>query len=240
MKRALPALALVLCTPALALAQTPATSPGSSAPQAGFDPDAPPATVHVVDDSEPKTPLVPRASDVLGSHVLIGAALAPTWTLGSLGSRTTAASGLGTGLGFRADAGFGLSRTVALGLWGGFTSYGQGNDCVDCKGRAFSVGPFVRYQLAQGLRFDPWMTLGSSYRQLSFVDVAGTKNKFKGVEWLRFEMGADYYLLSGFGFGPYGAVSLSSYSTRPSAAGDATVSTELSFGLRLLLDVPGR
>lgn len=234
MNRALPAFALAVSLPVSALAQT------AAAPQAGLDPDAPPATVHVIDDSEPKTPLVPRASDLLGSHVLLGGAFAPTWTLGSLARRVPASSGLGTGLGFRADAGFGVSRTVALGLWGGFTSYGQGNECDDCKGRALSIGPFVRYQLAQGLRLDPWMTLGSSYRQVTFTDLAGVQNTFKGVEWLRFELGADYYVLSGFGLGPYGALGLSTYTSRPSAAGDATVSTELSFGLRLLLDVPGR
>lgn len=227
---------VTLALPLTAFAQ----SAPPPAPHAGLDPDAPPATVHVVDDSEPKTPFVPRASDLLGSHVLVGAAVAPTWTLGKLGSRLPATRGLGTGLGFRADAGFGVSRSVALGLWGGFTSYGEGDRCSDCQGKAFSVGPFVRYQLQQGLRFDPWMTLGASYRQVSFVDASSAKNTFKGIEWLRYELGADYYVFSGFGLGPYGALSLSSYTTRPAAAGDAGVSTELSFGVRLLLDLPGR
>ncbi|HVY26701.1 MAG TPA: autotransporter outer membrane beta-barrel domain-containing protein [Polyangiaceae bacterium] len=236
MKRALLLSAVTLCLPCSAMAQTAPTATA----QAGLDPDAPPQTVHLVDDSEPKTPLVPRAGDLLGSHVLLGGAIGPAWTLGKLGSDVSASHGLGSGLGFRADAGFGLSRTVVLGVWGGYTTYANGSGCNDCAGRALSVGPFLRYQLSQGLRFDPWFTIGGSYRQVSFIDDTNATNKFKGIEWLRLEMGADYYVLSGFGFGPYAALGLSSYSKRPSSAGDASVSTELAFGLRLLLDVPGR
>jgi hypothetical protein len=239
MKRAFLVAVGALFFPALASAQAPAAAP-APAPQQGLDPDAPPIGVHVIDDSEPKAPLVPRASDLLGSHVLVGAAIGPAWSLGKLGSSVAAVRGLGTGLGFRADAGFGVSRSVVLGVWGSYATYAQGDACSDCAGRAFGVGPFVRYQLSQGLRFDPWLTLGGGYRSVSFDDKAGSQQKFSGLEWLHFELGADYYALSGFGFGPYGALSLSSYTTRPSGAGDAAVNTELSVGLRFLLDLPGR
>jgi hypothetical protein len=238
MKRALlTGLAPLLC-PALVLAQTP---PGAADPaHAGVDPTVP-AGVHLVDDAEPKTPFVPRAPDLLGSHVLIGAALGPAWSLGKLGSSEAAVRGFGTGLGFRADAGFGLSRSVAVGVWGTFATYADGDRCgSSCSGQAFAIGPFVRYHLAQGLRFDPWLTLGSGYRQLSYTGEQNAKQKFSGLEWLHFELGADYYLFSGFGLGPYGALGLSSYSKRPSSAGDVGVNTELSVGLRFLLDLPGR
>jgi hypothetical protein len=229
-----------LLFPALALAQAaPGTEPAAHA-HAGLDPAAPP-TVHVVDDSEPKAPIVPRAPDLLGSHVLVGAAIGPAWSLGKLGSNEGAGRALGTGLGFRADVGFGLSRSVALGAWGSFASYTDGDRCgTSCSGRAFAVGPFVRYHLSQGLRFDPWLTLGGGYRQVSYADATGARQRFSGLEWLRFELGADYYLFSGLGLGPYGALGLSSYTTRPSRAGNAAVNTELSVGLRFLLDLPGR
>jgi len=239
MKRALPIGLGTLLFPALALAQaTPNAAPAPADAQAGLDPAVPPA-VHLVDDSEPKAPVVPRAPDLLGSHVLIGAALGPAWSLGKLGSSEAAVRGFGTGFGLRADAGFGVSRSVALGVWGSFAKYTDGDRCDSCLGQAFAVGPFVRYHLSQGLRFDPWLTLGGGYRQLSYTS-AGAKQKFSGVEWLHFELGADYYLFSGLGLGPYGALSLSSYSSRPSGAGDAAVNTELSVGLRFLLDLPGR
>lgn len=238
MKRALLTGLGPLLFPALALAQTAPATPAPA--QAALDPAVPPA-VHVIDDEEPKPPLVPRAPDLLGSHVLVGAAVGPVWSLGKLGSGEAAVRGLGTGIGFRADAGFGLSRSVALGLWGDFATYTDGDRCgSSCSGRAFAVGPFVRYHLSQGLRMDPWFTLGAGYRQLSYTGETGAKQQFSGVEWLHFELGADYYLFSGLGLGPYGALALSSYSKRPSTAGDAAVNTELSVGLRFLLDLPGR
>jgi hypothetical protein len=238
MKRALLIGAGTVFFPALALAE--GSAGGEAHAQAGLDPNAAPVGVHVVDDAEPKTPLVPRAPDLLGSHVLVGAAVGPAWSLGKLGSSLASVHGLGTGLSFRADAGFGLSRSVVLGAWGSFAKYGDGDRCAEsCSGQAFAVGPFVRYHLSQGLRFDPWFTLGAGYRQVTFDD-AGARQKFSGPEWLHVELGADYYLFSGLGFGPYAALGLSSYTTRPSGTGNAAVNTELSVGVRFLFDVPGR
>lgn len=237
---------MIRLSPALlALALSSAVLPLSRAARAqsaALDPSmAAPATVHVKDDTEAPLPLIPREPDLLGSHVLVGAGVAPVWALGSLGSALGAGRGLGTGLGFRGDAGIGVSRSVALGVWGTYTSYGNGDTCPsDCSGRAFTVGPFVRYHLSQGLRFDPWLSLGGGYRQLSFDAGTGPRQKFSGVEWLRLELGADYYALSSIGISPYGALGLSTFTSRPAAAGDASVSTELSVGLRLFLDAPGR
>lgn len=243
MKRALLIAIGTLLSPALALAQsTPAAEP-KGAVHAGLDPNAPPPTVHVVDDPEPKTPLVPRAADLLGSHLLLGAAVGPAWSLGQLASNRSSNVRLGTGIGFRADVGLGISRSVVLGAWGSFAGYTDGTRCADeehCSGRAFSVGPYVRYHLSQGLRFDPWLTLGGGYRRLTFDDTAGNRQKFSGLEWLHFELGADYYVFSGLGIGPYASLALSSYIKRPAGSGDATVNTELSTGLRFLFDLPGR
>lgn len=230
-----------LLFPALALAQSTPASTATSGAHAGLDPDAPPPGVHVIDDTEPKTPLIPLAKDLLGSHVLVGAAVGPSWSFGHLGADVASSRAFGTGLGFRADAGLGLSRSIVLGAWGAYAGYTDGDGCgSSCSGRAFAVGPFVRYHLQQGLRFDPWFTLGAGFRQVSFADASGARQSFSGVEWLHFELGADYYLFSGFGLGPYGALGASSYAKRPPGAGNAAVNTELSAGLRLFFDLPGR
>jgi hypothetical protein len=241
MKRALIGVGMLLChAPALAQSLPPSGTAGSSL-QAGLDPDAPPPTVHLVDDPDPKRPLIPAAKDLLGSHVLVGAGISPSWSLGKLGTDASARAGLGTGFGARLDAGLGVSRAVALGIWGSFASYTDGHNCgASCGGRAFSVGPFARYHLSQGLRFDPWLSLGAGYRQLSFQAESGSRQKFSGFEWLRLELGADYYAFSGLAFGPYGALGLSSYNQRPAGAGAASVNAELSVGLRVMLDLPGR
>jgi hypothetical protein len=236
MKTALLASAGVLLLPALALAESPAATGAAEARAEGVPPG-----MTLIRDEEPQTPLVPRAKDLLGSHVLVGAALGPVWSLGRFDSQTTAARGFATGLGFQADAGFGLSRTISVGAWASYAMYADGSGCDDCAGRSFAIGPFVRYHLSQGLRFDPWLSAGLGYRQLSFLDdLRASKQKYSGMEWLRLDLGADYYVFSGFGIGPYGTLALSSYSTRPAGTGDARVNTELSAGLRLLLDLPGR
>ena len=241
MKRALLIGVGTLFAPALALAQSAPSSEPAPHAQTGLDPNAPPPGVHVVDEAEPKFPALPRAADLLGSHLLLGAAVGPAWSLGKLGSSLGSARGLGTGFGGRADVGFGLSRSVVIGAWGSLASYGDGDSCgSSCSGRAFALGPFVRYHLSQGLRFDPWLTLGGGYRQLSFDTDTSPRQKFRGLEWLHFELGADYYAFAGLGLGPYAALSLSSYTTRPNAAGDAAVNTELSTGIRFLFDLPGR
>ena len=236
MIRALLVAASALLFPALALAETPAEAGTNEARPEGLPP-----TMTLIKDEQPKTPLVPRREDLLKNHVLVGASLGPVWSLGRFDSETTAARGFGTGLNLRADAGFGLSGVIAVGVWGNYAQYSDGSGCVDCAGRAFAIGPFVRYHLSQGLRFDPWLSAGLGYRQLSFIDdIRQSKQKYSGIEWLRLELGGDYYLFRGVGLGPYGSLGLSSYSTRPSGAGEARVNTDLSAGLRLLLDIPGR
>lgn len=244
---------LTWAAPTLAQSPAPAAaSPPTSAPidqsRNQLDPQSP--GMNLVDDADPLPPLTPRAKDLLTGHLMVTASAGPTWSLGRLGSHVTAGDTFGTGLGAQADAGLGVSRTVVVGAWGSFARYADGNDCdrpatgeaatKACDGQAIAVGPFVRYQLLQGLRFDPWVTAGAAYRRLSLQDVNGAKQTFNGMSWLRLELGGDYYVWSGFGFGPYAGLALSSYWDRPSGAGEARVSTELNFGLRLLLDVPGR
>ncbi|MDF3066036.1 MAG: uncharacterized protein K0R38_1637 [Polyangiaceae bacterium] len=234
MKRALLVGVGTLLFPALAHAEGPA------APSPALDPDAPPPSVHVVDDSDPERAVTPRAKDLLGSHLLIGAAVAPTWSLGELGTDLPSRRAFGVGFGARADVGIGISRSVVVGAWGGFTGFSDGRSCDSCSGRAISVGPFVRYHLSQGFRFVPWLMMGAAYRQASFKDETGTRQKLHGVEWLHLELGADYYALSGVGVGPYGALGLSTYGSRPDGAGGASVNVDLSVGLRFFLDLPGR
>lgn len=229
--------ATLLAAP-LAFAQSASNQAQGS--QAAADPDAPPVNVHLVDDAVPAARGLARQPDLLGKHLLLGAATGPAWSLGRLASDLAAARGLGTGIALRADAALGLSRSIAIGVWGGFAGYADGDTCSSCAAQTFAAGPFVRYHLSQGLRLNPWLALGGGLRRLSFDAASGARQKFSGVEWLHLELGADYYVFSGLGVGPYGSLSATSYTTRPADAGGASVNTELSAGLRLLLDLPGR
>jgi hypothetical protein len=253
--------AAVLAWSGQALAESPAPAAGTSpAPSAAIDttqnrldPRSP--GMHVVEDIQPLPPLVPRSKDLVAGHLLVGASAGSTWSFGHLSSEVKARDAVGVGFGAQADVGIGVSRTFVLGLWGSYARYSDGHECNSCTGDAYAVGPFVRYQLTQGLRFVPWILGGIGYRHFSVDshgggdqdassnsvnELLGDHSEISGISWLRMEIGGDYYAFSGFGFGPYGGLALSTYWDRPEKAGGAAVSTELTIGLRFLLDVPGR
>ena len=219
---------------ATALAQGPAPAP-QSAPS---PPD--------VEDDEPPAPLVPRAKDTLGGHFVAGLGGAVQAPFGEL-RQSEKASNLGAGLGASLDLGIGVSRAVVLGAWSNFFEFGT-------RKTSFAFGPFVRYHLVQGLRFDPWVLFGPGYRSQT-RDAPLVKRQFAGIEFVRIGVGGDYYPWSGIGFGPWLELDGGLFSTRPktNSAGQpdrddagqpVTVSTAMHFGfvsgLRLVLDLPGK
>jgi hypothetical protein len=208
-------------------------------------PESPPAAspapaTDAAPDDEPPLPLVPPAHDTLGGHFVVGLGAALEAPFGDLRDGDNAAN-LGPGLGGALDLGFGLSRSVVLGAWGTFSSYGS-------DGTGYAVGPFVRYHLVQGVRFDPWLLAGAGYRSLE-RDVQGQKQRFAGIELLHLVVGGDYYPLSNFGFGPFLELDVGIYGTRPKnvtpeqpngARVAPAVHLGFAGGLRLVLDLPGK
>jgi hypothetical protein len=232
----------LLLGPATALAQEPVSAPSVLTP---------------VDDEDPLPPLVPRAHDTLGGHVQVGATGLVTAPIGEL-QNGYGARDLGAGFGVALDAGVGVSRSLVIGVWGEGLWYSNGAACRfwhlpaaprdPCGATSFSVGPFVRYHLLQGMRFDPWLVVGPGYRAIRQETPDGTK-KYGGIEWLHAVLGADYYVTSGFGFGPWLGIDGGVFTTRPTplcsadrCGGIAKTAwhTEFTFGLRLVLDIPGK
>lgn len=213
----------------LALAEpAPAAAPGTE-----------PAAEAATDDDEPPLPYVPAAADTLGGHFVVGAAALVEAPVGKLRQGENAA-GLGPGFGGTLDLGFGVGRAVVLGAWGNFVSYGS-------HGSSFALGPFVRYHLVQGLRFDPWILAGAGYRSLTRD--SGPKRQFSGFELAHVAIGGEYYAWSGLGFGPWLGLDLGIYGTRPktnsagqpdAASVDADVHLGFAGGLRVVLDLPGK
>lgn len=199
-------------------------------------------TVPPAPDEAP-TPFIPPASDSLGGHVLLGAGPGLVFPAGSLDTerdlRDVAHRGLGLGL----DAGYGISRSVVVGAWLAYASYGSvtcrfdAQPATDCSTTSFGVGPLIRYHLVQGTRFDPWASLGFGYRSLS-IDGPGAPS-YSGWEWLRLSVGGDWYALSQVGFGPYLELDLGSYLNPPQGA-NAGVYVTMATGLRLVFDPAGR
>jgi len=229
----------LLLGPTTALAQAPASPTGFT----------------VVDDTPPSPPLVPPAKDTLGGHLILGGSALVTSPFGELQTGYSA-SDLGAGFGGMLDLGIGLSRVVSIGLWGEGLAYSGSSACRywplsisnpardPCSATSFTVGPFVRYHLLQGMRLDPWILVGPGYRVLTQDTPAGAKT-YAGVEYLHAAIGGDYYLTSGLGIGPWVGLDGGVFAKRPTPrVGTERVKTawhtELVFGLRLVLDIPGK
>ncbi len=205
----------------------------------------PPSPVPTPNDDGEETPLVPPAKDTLGGHFVAGADAAYAFPFGDF-TRGVSAADLGDGLGLGLDLGFGISRSLVIGAWGQYLRYGQNPDCGagprpqdGCTGLSYAVGPFIRYHLVQGMRFDPWLVAGFGYRGLTVKSSAGSAS-YAGVEWLRIGVGGDYYPTQLFGIGPLLELDVGTFYKRPDQ--DAHIATHLNFvaGLRIVLDVPGK
>jgi hypothetical protein len=235
----------------------PAQPPSEPAPEAAAppsepapsEPAAPPrkrkAATAPPEEEEPEPPLIPPAQDSLAGHFTLSPGVAFVSPFGSLGADLSARDLLGDGLGLSVEAAVGVSRTIALGVWGQALSFGSGNECPDCSGSSLAGGAFVRYHLVQGVRFDPWMSAGLGFRTTS---IEGTpigkqdsiKQDFSGIEWLRFTVGGDWYAFSLLGLGPFLELDMGIYGTRPDSAGDSAAHFQLVVGARITLDVPGK
>jgi hypothetical protein len=223
--------------PAPAPAPTPGPAPESAEPEP--EPAAPKPPAAPDDEAEP--PPVPRARDTLGGHFVLGASAAFAAPFGHLDSDTASSDVIGIGPGFGADIGVGVSRAVVLGLYGQLVSYSSPKACSGCSGTSTAAGVFVRYHLVQGTRYDPWISAGIGYRGLSVDRDSGSDLGYSGVEWLRLQVGGDWYPLSVLGLGPFLELDAGSYFAHDDTPdADTSVYVNLLAGARVVLDFPGK
>lgn len=201
-----------------------------------------------VDEDEPEPALIPAAPDTLAGHLQLSPAAIVVVPFGKLADGLSQSSALGPGLGLSLDAGIGVSRSVVLGVWGQFVRFGDGDNCPDCASTSLAGGAFIRYHLVQGVRFDPWLSAGVGFRTLSVGQTdndfgtpgSGGDSRFSGLDFLRFQIGGDWYPTRFLGFGPFVELTSGTYLSRPEAAGDGAVYFQFTAGLRLTFDVPGK
>ncbi|HYQ02328.1 MAG TPA: hypothetical protein VER96_26830 [Polyangiaceae bacterium] len=213
-------------TPAAAPAAAPGAAPGTTTPAEEAGPVVVPA-----DNEQPPLEPIPNAHDTLGGHFVLGAAVGPRWPFGDLSSTRNEQDYMGAALAVNLDAGYGLSRNVVVGAWGEFDNHYAPSGCKACSATSLAVGPFVRYHLVQGTRFDPWGSFGLGYRAIS-VDTGPSTLHYYGWDFLRLTVGGDWYPTSNFGIGPYFTFDAGTYGSH--------VHTGLSTGLRLVFDLPGK
>jgi hypothetical protein len=186
-------------------------------------------------DGEEHPEPIPPATDRLGGHLVLRAGPLVAVPFGALDGRTDFSDTAGVGLGAVADLGIGISRVVVLGGWFEYTAFGNANDHCGCDARSIAAGPFARYHLVQGTRFDPWLSLGVGYRR---VETRAPSSTYSGFD-ARLELGGDWYALSQIAFGPYAGLSLGSFTDRPGTS-SATAYGSFTAGLRIAFDVKGR
>ena len=211
-------------------------APASVAPASVAPALATPALIVVpAEPDQPALEAIPNAKDTLGGHFVIGASLGAKWPSGSLESERRQSSYLGAGLGLNLDLGVGLGRNLVLGVWGEFDAHrGESSSCTACSGASsLAAGPFLRYHLVQGTRFDPWGQLAVGVRNTHTDPPASeTSSNYFGPELLKLSLGGDWYPTSHVGIGPYVTFDMGTFAS--------TVHSGLGTGLRLVLDLPGK
>ncbi len=174
----------------------------------------------------------------LAGHVMLSGSAAWVVPFGTVSDDASQQARFGSGPGYQVDLGYGLGSSVVVGLWGQLITFRDGSDCDDCSGLGFAGGPFVRYHLVQGLRFDPWFSFGVGYRSQSH-DVNGVDRSYGGVDWARIQFGGDWYALPQLGFGPFVELGAGSFFARPDGERDGGVHWRFMSGLRIAVDFPG-
>ena len=216
---------------ATASAAAPAPVPvPAPAPAPGTAPDSGPVVVPA-ENAQPALEPIPSAHDTLGGHFVLGAALGPRWPFGDLEQGKDQQDYLGAALAVTVDVGYGLSRNVVIGAWGEFDNHYAPSACSECSGKSFAGGPFVRYHLVQGTRFDPWGAFALGVRSTNVDRRIGDDHYF-GVDFLKLTLGGDWYPTSNVGIGPYFTFDAGTYGSN--------VHTGLGTGLRLVVDLPGK
>lgn len=172
--------------------------------------------------------------DTVGGHISIGAGAGVAVPFGSLASGAAQSDFLGTGFLIGGDVTYGVSRSVMLGVYGEWTHLPGSGPWDGQSASEIAVGPLVRYHLAQGVRFDPWVSYGLGFRSLSLGSESLT-----GIDWARLQFGGDWYAASALGFGPFVGLSLGTYFGDATSAGKA-VNALFTVGLRVVFDAPGK
>lgn len=247
LRKVLTVLSLGSSLSAVAHAEIAAPDPEAEPARPAEDASAPDATASATATTEAQADPSKRwegreiyePRDTLSGHFVVAGSASYALPFGDVSEDVSQRDRVGTGLGYGLDFGYGLSGHVAAGVYGQFLQLGDGNDCSDCDASSFAGGAFVRYHLAQGLRFDPWLSYGIGYRTQS-SKFGGDTRTYSGLDWARVQIGGDWYALSQFGLGPLLELSAGSFFNRPSDESGGGVHFRFLVGLRLVLDFPGK
>lgn len=189
-------------------------------------------------DDEPPPPVIPPATDLRTSHLILAAGGHLSGPFGSVESGVDSADIAGWGFGLNAEVSYGVHRNLTLGLWGTWLSLPGDDGCPGCSLSGFAAGAAANYFLAQGLRFDPYASAGLGWRS---TEIQGASAVTYSGPTARFQVGGDWFITSQVGFGPYLGLDVSRYVSRSDSETPAgALDWQANFGLRLVFDPSGR
>jgi hypothetical protein len=233
-----PSLGLLLCIGGSVVGALALAAPGVAFAQDTSQ--LPP--VPSMDEQEREGTPRPAAPDDRTGHVYIRAASGLLLPAGFVREDASLSSVALYGLGVGGSLGVGISRYAEIDLTGIYGLFAAPSDCTDCSSDSVSGSLGFSYHLAQGLALDPWIRLGAGYRtaQLDVTNPSSstpTPGRYHGIDFLQISLGATYFPVPGFGFGPYAEADVGTMIDRPSPdPGSGRVYAVFHLGLRLEID----
>jgi hypothetical protein len=179
------------------------------------------------------------APDTLGGHVRVAVLAQVSFPAGNIAIDVPTTYGVSTNFQGGLDVAYGVSRLLTVGVAGDFQVGGSTTACPSCKSDGIGGSILVRHHLTQGLRFDPWLAFGVGLRSISVRTPAETSS-YLNLEWLRLQVGGDFFATPNLGFGPLFDFALSSSVQADGPEEPGSVGVRVGFGLRAVFDVPGR
>lgn len=179
----------------------------------------------------------PTPTDTRFGHLFVAPSIGWASPMGSAEDRVKQTDFASAGPSFGLDVGFGISRSVVLDAWGGFSSLGGGDPCTGCSAKSTVIGLGAQYHLIEGTPFDPWMGFGVGWRTTSVDTPGAASTTYSGVEWGRFVVGGDYFAWPALGFGPFLEFDVGRYGSRtPGGIASGAIHSLLTIGARVVLD----
>ena len=204
----------------------------------------------IADDTETPDPVRLRpAPDDLSGHIILAPKLAYSVPAGSAESGYAHRAFTTSGASFGADLAFGISRYVALHGRFDYGTYKSNAHCPTdgtCEASSIAFGVGIDYHIVNGASLAPWLRVGVGYRTMHHNlrwNNFDEKLTYAGFDWLHLAMGADWYPTTLLGLGPFMALDIGTYGSRPDTAppqtsGErgSTVHTLFSLGIRVVVD----
>ncbi len=193
----------------------------------------------------------PFAPDTRAWHLFIDGYASLTGPTGAFASGIAASSLTAFGLNAGGALGLGVTRTTVVEIRGGYSLYAPPRGCSEgCSGRGYDIALGLRYHIAQGIAFDPWIGFGVGVRWTTFElpasiargagkPIEGTdklEQVYRGIDVARITMGGSFFPVPFFGFGLYFEIDAGTNFTRPDPTRGLSPYVLFQLGARISFD----